>query len=319
MNDIYKHKAKKYKYKYLKLKNKLEGGVWIVDNFRSEKTIIEKIIKKLNTLKTRSLNIKKYYEIDKISGSLNAIKSLNAKKNFYDLNNIIIFYARIKTASTDDLNKFPKILTYFFNIPEKWNQKNKNFDNAKFEYIDRENLKKEFPINKYPYYKDLIDKLDKHPALVDTRHLKFFDPNAWTNIPPPFKFKVFYEKYISPIAKNIDIYMIIMTIKELFDRYANKLKNNFEASYKLVEKLVKNAYYNKIVLDSEFIPNKTYLLIEKQKIDDRISRNREKTHASDFIRQAKIIELIKNIDEKVYEDFSILIVSIEEIINSLKK
>jgi len=319
MNDIYKHKAKKYKYKYLKLKNKLEGGVWIVDNFRSEKTIIEKIIKKLNTLKTRSLNIKQYYEKDKISGSLNAIKSLNAKKNFYDLNNITFLYARIKTASTDDLNKFPKILTYFFNIPKKWNQKNKNFDNAKFEYIDRENLKKEFPINKYPYYKDLIDKLDKHPALVDTRHLNVFDTNASINIPEPFKFKLFYEIYISPIAKNIDIYMIIMTIKELFDRYANKLKNNFEASYKLVEKLVDNAYYNKIVLDSEFIPNKKNLLIEKQLIDDRISKNKEKTHVFDFIRQAEIDELIQNIDNKVYEDFSKLIVSIEEIINSLKK
>jgi len=110
-----------------------------------------------------------------------------------------------------------------------------------------------------------------------------------------------------------------MTIKELFDRYANKLKNNFEASYKLVEKLVNNAYHNKIVLDIEFIPNEENLLKEKKQIDDRISINREKTVVVDFIRQAKINELIQNINKKVYEDFSILIVSIQEIIDSLKK
>jgi len=110
-----------------------------------------------------------------------------------------------------------------------------------------------------------------------------------------------------------------MTIKELFDRYANKLKNNFEASYKLVEKLVNNAYHNKIVLDIEFIQNEENLLKEKKQIDDRISINREKTVVVDFIRQAKINELIQNINKKVYEDFSILIVSIQEIIDSLKK
>jgi len=110
-----------------------------------------------------------------------------------------------------------------------------------------------------------------------------------------------------------------MTIKELFDRYANKLKNNFEASYKLAEKLVNNAYHNKIVHDIEFIPNEENLLKEKKQIDDRISINREKTVVVDFIRQAKINELIQNINKKVYEDFSILIVSIQEIIDSLKK
>ena len=45
MNDIYKHKAKKYKYKYLKLKNELEGGVSFLDYFKKNENIKKKLLK----------------------------------------------------------------------------------------------------------------------------------------------------------------------------------------------------------------------------------------------------------------------------------
>jgi hypothetical protein len=331
MNDIYEHKAKKYKYKYLKLKNELEGGEWY-DFFKYEKTIIKEIIKELNKLNQRIITtVIPNYKNCKIFGSLEVINS----QHFYPINDFIQLNARIQTVQKNDTNttkKFPEILIYYFNISNisgTWTKEQKKFKNVKFQFIDLKNLEKKFPNEKYPYYKDLIDILNQDDRLKDVRHIKSDQVEEWNKRPIQYSFEEFYEKYILPIAKNIDIYLIVMTIKELFDRYRKQL-NKYKEIYTLVDNLVNHAYYNKMLLIDapKLTPEqreikKVKLINEQNELQTIFDKNiaeGKNTNKYDHLRSNQIKQILKDIEnENNNEKIPTVTNQIETIIEKLKQ
>jgi hypothetical protein len=159
-----------------------------------------------------------------------------------------------------DSNDYPEILKYFFKMKDKWDfehvlntgtdkyQDHKKYikkyeDDVYFEFSDLEKLKKNFPNNKYPYYEVLIQTLVKDNRLQNIGH---HTKDQTHQSPQEYSLEQFYNQYIAPIAKNIDIYLMVMDIKKLFDKYKNKLQNKYPEIYTLVNNLVTEANYNTI-------------------------------------------------------------------------
>jgi hypothetical protein len=240
MSNIYEQKARKYKYKYLKLKQELEGGGGMFGKSKSEEDIILKITNELFSLITDIEKINnRYIKICKgdkgfVSGSLKT-------NDIYCHLNMLSIKENIMDNSNKTKNKYPEIVTYFFNNKEKWRidgvygrEKDEPYRDAYFDYADLQKLKNKFHNTKYPYYTELIEKLGYDPTLAIT-------------VPIKQTYEQFYKKYIAPYVKNLDIYVIVMFINDLFTRYKNKLTDNkYIAAFQLVDKLVKDAQNNRI-------------------------------------------------------------------------
>ena len=314
MNDIYEHKAKKYKYKYLKLKNELEGGAFF-DFLKNEKTIIEEIIKELNKLnqRIRITVIPNYIQFCKSSydhGNLGFIsKDLNRqgivtgslinKKSYCHAEMGFIKKYIMDNSEKTNKYKYPEIVTYFFNIENKWkyNHYDKKYEDAKFEFKDLQDLKNKFDNNKYPYYKNLIIALNNDIKIKDFGKCRRED-----NCERPYDFKAFYTIYIAPIVKNIDIYLIVMTIKELFDRYTKQLKNKYKEIYTLVDNLVDDAYNNKMLLIKETKKTKEDLINEQEELQTKFKKNITEginTSQKDHERNTEITNILNNYEEYI--------------------
>jgi hypothetical protein len=208
MNDIYEHKAKKYKYKYLKLKKELEGGIF--GFFNSEKTIKENTVKILNkAIIDVTEQIKPAFYGDKFLGLIYTEKGYlpDIKKNMntYDIERDSIFNYMYTRLNYKYQNKYPKPLYFWFKCMVEAHDTKKIFNN--------ENFKKKLDQNYQKIYNNL--------------------PNEENSI---------FNNMIKPIIKTLDIYLMIMFIKDLF-YYSSKFDPK---TIELVKKLENAAYKNEI-------------------------------------------------------------------------
>jgi len=213
MNDIYEHKAKKYKYKYLKLKKELEGGQ-MLDIFRSEKTIKENTIKILKQA-IQDVN-DEIIPLFKYSYFLGRIYSIKGYKGYSQ------GYLPKKKPSWSDkyLAKIEDINQYVY---------------------ERQLTEKEYPSTLYWFYYFKYQMLgtkkpfnrSKFRSNLDLNYQKKYDEL-------PEKDRI--TNLIEPIARTLDIYLMIMFIKDLF-----YLSSKFDPkTIDLVKKLINDAYINEI-------------------------------------------------------------------------
>jgi hypothetical protein len=271
MSDIYEQKARKYKYKYLKLKQKYfgEGGMSfnMFKSSQSEDDKVNEIKDKLkNMITLNNSRIKEKYEkfcytVENIAEATTKIRSnlperqgfiygtLNdngtehyCHANMFDIKSITDKFGR---------TNYPEILKYFFNIKDKWiydHYKNK-YNDATFTFDDLQKLTKH--LAKYPHYNKLITLLNNDPKLQQT-----------TNFRDHYNLKDFYKTYIRLIVKNLDIYLIVMLINDLFTK-----SNLKDKKYENTLNLVKNLVY---AAESNEINGPDHLSTEIQKIIDSI-------------------------------------------------
>ncbi len=246
MNDIYKHKAKKYKYKYLKLRQEIEGGYFFKykeEYEKEEKEEIKKIKKNLDFFKDFIINyIIDIFNNNSVIGKKGIIKIIEMLEKNNDVNNT----NRIKYIETLE-NTIKNIIN-----ENKINVNNNN------------EIKKLVGNNKYNDYSSILKcffdlnrfatiDVDKTNYLKLKRHFNStkckFDEifqglkNKEYEI---LNIKNLYREYILKIAKNIDIYLIIKEIYNLFFvksyyKYYPKLKNK---KYEEINNIVKKLYIN---------------------------------------------------------------------------
>lgn len=244
MSDIYKHKAKKYKYKYLKLKQEIEGGAFFKtkeENEIKEKEEIKKFKKFLEFFKEfLDKNITKIFNNNSVIGRKGIIKiNKMLEQNNNDNNK-----NKIKDNVTLE-NKIEEIIeTNKININNYDKIKNLVINNNNNDYSSI--LKCFFDLNKHATYeKDETNYLDlkKH---FNSKKCKFDEifKNLQNNKYEQLKIKNLYTDYILIIAKNIDIYIIIKEIYNLFfvksfRKYYPKLKDK---KYENINKIVKTLY-----------------------------------------------------------------------------
>jgi hypothetical protein len=244
MSDIYELKAEKYKLKYLKLKQKqkqeLEGGGGFFSFMHTEteadklKNIIDNLIKA------------KTYTNEDIK--IQYTKTINIRGKEYDNGYV---YGTLK--------KFE----------QKYNNNNNNSNEPIYRYKNKKQIKelisKDYRDNLLPLILKKFDDIglgymeDRDYSYNDIiLHYKRYYPIFSNSIPEEEIFKELnekgiqltkdeiYEKYILPIVKNIDIYIVSMFIyKQFFVKY--KLKDQkYNNTNSLVEQLYNDAQYNRI-------------------------------------------------------------------------
>jgi hypothetical protein len=254
MSDIYKHKAKKYKYKYLKLKQEIKGG----SLFKNEEEI-KKIKNFLKFLKDfLDNNITRIFNKNFVIGKRGINKIIEMLEKNNDVNNT----NRIKDNETLEITIQETVNKYIINI--------NNYDKIKTlvgnnYYYYSPILKCFFDLNRFA----TIDK-DETNYLKLKRHFN----STKCNFNEIFKnlqnkeyeildIKNLYRDYIKKIAKNIDIYIIIKEINNIFfvksfHKYYPKLKDK---KYEDINKIVKTLYIDskKNMINH---PNELSLIIE---------------------------------------------------------
>jgi hypothetical protein len=264
MNDIYEHKARKYKYKYLKLKNDLEGGLFN----NKEKTVkfLENTVKILEKIiKYIKDVIGPVFRNNKVIGIYYDFENLPASltTDGFNYKNNITIYNKIDKLPLSRI-EYPKILKDYYDV--KYRNPN-DFESYHFE-----------------------SRLNKKEKII---YKKLSDEDETT----------IFDTFINPIAKNLDIYLIIMYIKKLF-YYRFYSKFDKKTTIQLVDKLVSDAYENKIIFpDVLSIPNKKDLINEKKQLEDQKIKDTEQnkiTRISVYVRIAEIDEILltKLINEK---------------------
>lgn len=243
MSDIYKHKAKKYKYKYLKLKQEIEGGFFL-------KTKEENEIKE----KEEILKFKKILEFFKEFLDKNITKIFNNNSVIGQKGIIIINEMLEQNNNVSNTNRIKDIVTLENKIEEiiKTNKiKINEYDKIKNLVINNNNdyssiLKCFFDLNRYATNdKDKTNYLNLKTHFNSTK-CKFDEifKNLKNNKYEQIYIKKLYTDYILIIAKNIDIYIIIKEIYNLFfvksfRKYYPKLKDK---KYENINKIVKTLY-----------------------------------------------------------------------------
>ena len=264
MNDIYEHKAKKYKYKYLKLKNELEGGgVSFLDFFKNNENIkkktveiLKKVIENVNNVITPIFNNSQflgltYSENGYVDDVSTDMKGRDIKDRGRDIKKIYDYmYTKLSVKKQD---KYPKTLFFYFQTMNEANENKKSFNVYNFK-----------------------SKLDKNyqEKLKDLENLQELFQEKDT----------IFNYMIEPIVRTLDIYLMIMFIKELF-YYSSKFDIK---TIKLVKSLENDAYINKILYPS---PNPSLQLKQK-------SEEEEKTFSTEIkILESNIKILESNIDK----------------------
>jgi len=231
MSDIYEHKARKYEYKYLKLKKKYIGEGGLFNFLNSDKTIKGMPLYKLNNTAINEQNILQILKKLK-DGIINTIIPLYNKG--YILGNI-----DFTNISLDYYNNiyFNNQVKYYYKDKDKVQQFKKEnnypFLLHHFYDINQNKVTKQYLINFYNDYQS-----DYKP-----QHLIFqnLDDKEEYNLDE------IYDKYILPIAKNIDILALSLFISYILELATKSSKDNkYNETYILAKTLYVDAYFNKI-------------------------------------------------------------------------
>ena len=211
MNDIYEHKAKKYKYKYLKLKKELEGGVltFLKSKFNTKKTIKENTVKILEkAIQDVTDKIAPLFSNSSFLGRIYTKKGYLPKKKTH--------WSDSYHVNSTDINQY---------------------------IYERELTKKEYPSTLYWYYYFKYQANITKKAFNESDFIFKLDPNYQTKYNElPEKDRIY--NLIEPIARTLDIYLIIMFIKELFYYRVYSIFDN--DTINLVQKVENDAYENNI-------------------------------------------------------------------------